>query len=423
MSKRHLEDGEEVARRLKIVHVCTTFMYRSGGISRLFARLGGMLRAGYQVTLVVGRDYEPAPHWDMNDFDVHQIKSLVKYISPVKDIQTFFLLAKAFRKIRPDVIHTHFAKAGLLGRLAAYFSRTPLILHTVHGPTFAKTLPVHKRIGYRWLETVVGRITNYFVFVGEEIRNEYIHAGVCDNYNSVVIYTGRPDEELDRIKELGTTDKQGCRQSFFKTKKAFIVVCVGRVVPSKQQEHAILVIQQLRQMGINAKLIIVGEAFIKEEKRYVGFLKKLVDQLYLQDHISFSGYRTDVLDIMASADAILHTSKYEGLPNVLVEAGLAARPVVCYAVCGAREVIHEERTGYIVEQGDVSKAAERLFYLATNSPEADKMGLAAHDIISNNFRESTMVKRKLGLYKELFERQRLDSVGKRGPYSTSMHRK
>jgi glycosyltransferase involved in cell wall biosynthesis len=198
---------------------------------------------------------------------------------------------------------------------------------------------------------------------------------------------------------------------------------VGRVVPSKQQEHAILVIQKLRQMGINAKLIIVGEAFIKEEKRYMGSLKKLVHQLYLKDHVSFSGYRTDALDIMASADAILHTSKYEGLPNVLVEAGLAARPVVCYAVSGAQEVIHEGKTGYIVEQGDVSKATERLFYLATNPPKADKMGLAAHDIISKEFRESTMVERKLGLYKEIFEKQRMDSVGKRGPYGGDMRRK
>jgi len=399
--ERNKED-ESKRRPIHVSHISTTFIYRAGGISRLFSRLQAMIRSGYEVTLIVGRDYEPDAKWDMTGLTVYRIRSMEKYISPIKDIQAFFSLSNLLRDIKPDVVHTHLAKAGILGRWAAYINCVPLILHTVHGPTFASTLSVPKKLFYRLMERLTGRITSYFIFVGEDIRNAYIRAKVCNQNNSTVIYTGRPDGEIDNIKRISSKKLKNIRKSFFGTDSAFVVVCVGRLVASKQQDHAIRIIHELRRRDIDGKLIIVGDAFLREEKRYVESMRKLVAELDLKEHVSFSGYRKDVLEVMAACDAVLHVSKYEGLPNILVEAGLVSKPMVCYLVSGTREIIEDGQTGYIVDQGDIRSAAQKLSYLASHPVKARKMGMLAREKLREVHRESLMNEKKLEVYASLF---------------------
>jgi glycosyltransferase involved in cell wall biosynthesis len=357
-----------------------------------------MIRAGYQVSLVVGRDYEADPKWDIGEISVYQIKSMVKYIDPVQDIRAFFSLYRLLREIRPDVVHTHLAKAGVIGRWAAFFcGQVPLILHTVHGPTFAPTLPVYRRVLYKSIERLSGFITDHFIFVGEEIRDEYILAKVCNESKSTVIYTGRPDEEVDRISCISQNRLRAIRKLFFSRDDPFLLATVGRLVRSKQQDHAIRVVYELRRRNIDCKLLLIGVAFIREERHYVQYLKKLVTQLNLEEHVHFCGYREDVLEIMAACDAIL-----EGLPNIVVEAGLACKPIVCYEVTGVKEIIEEGRTGYIVKQGDIIGATAALFYLATHQEQAKRMGLLAHNGVKKEHRESSMNEKKLYMYRNLF---------------------
>jgi len=391
------------SRQIHVCHISTTFLHRAGGMRRLFSRLRAMIGAGYKVSLIVGRDYEPDPNWNMTGLTVYRIQSMEKYISPIKDIQAFIRLSNLVRDISPDVVHTHLAKAGILGRWAAYINRVPLILHTVHGPTFASTMSVPKKLFYRLVERLTGRITSHFISVGEDIRNAYIRAKVCNENNSTVIYTGRPDEEIDDINNMSSRKLLNTRESFFDTNSAFVVVCVGRLVASKQQDHAIRIIDELRRRNIDGKLIIVGDAFLREEKFWAQYMRKLVADLDLEEHVSFSGHRKDVLEIMAACDAVLHVSKYEGLPNILVEAGLVSKPIVCYLVSGAREIIEDGHTGYIVDQGGIESAVEKLSYLALHPVEAYKMGILAKKNLKEVHRESFMNAKKLAVYAELFK--------------------
>ncbi len=400
--------------RMKILHVCTTFIHRSSGISRVYKRLAAMVASGYQVGLVVGRDYQPDPDWDMSEIRVYRVETLVKYVSPKNDLKTLVALHRLFNEIRPDVVHTHLAKGGVLGRWSAYLSGTPLIFHTVHGPTFASTLPAKRRMAYLALEWMTGRITDHFFFVGQEILNEYVASGVSRAGNSSVIRTGRPDAEIDQLSMIGSDDVASIRRSFLAEHDCFLVACVGRIVPSKGQDHAIRATRSLRAFGINAKLLIIGDALLEEETVFLRSLQDLSKELGLEKHVLFTGYREDALHIMASADAIVHTSKYEGLPNVFVEAGLVSKPLVCYRVLGASETVDEGKTGYIVEQDNIEGLVKRLYELWDNPALAKELGRNAHEKVALDYRESTMIKRKLELYRQLIGEQEATQAARFG---------
>lgn len=388
----------------RIVHICTTFNHRAGGIHRLYKRLRALSDHGYKVELIVGRDYVPSPEWDLSGITVHHVESMVKHISPLLDLRAFRHLCSLLARIRPQLVHTHLAKAGILGRWAARIQRTPIVVHTVHGPSFSATIPVFRRLLFRWFEKAAGAVTNYFVFVGEDVRRQYIEAGVCRQSRSVVVRTGRPDSEIDDLAELTDEYLRGLRESILGTRNGFMIVSVGRLVPSKNFEDTLKVMGLLRTAGISAKIAVVGEAYIPEEKAYRQSLQSLVRRLGLEAHVRFTGYRRDVLEIIAAADAVLHTSLYEGLSNILAEAAFAATPVVSYEVSGANEVIRNGTTGFIVNQGDVTGAFSCLFSLASDPDSARRMGLAAKALVSDEYRESTMIRNKLAFYDRVLGR-------------------
>ncbi len=362
--------------------------------------------AGYAVVLVVGRDFNPAEDWDLSGMAVYRVSSLVKYIDPLRDLRALRDLFRLFRRIRPYAVHTHLAKAGILGRWAAFLSGTPLILHTVHGPTFPAVYSSHRRFIYWFLELVMGRITDHFVFVGQELCNDYVNGGVCSMKSAVIVRTGRADAELDALEATDPADLRAIRRSFAGDDQ-FLMACVGRVVPEKQQNHAIRVLNHLRSSGVDAKLVVVGEGLLKEEKRYIHCLHDIVAELELERWVVFAGHREDAMKIMAASDVVLHTSKREGLPNVLVEAALVKKPVVTYAVSGARELIRDGVTGFIVDQGDVQGASDQLLFLQRHPEAAREMGLKAYRAVSAEYRESAMIRKKLAFYRNLFDRVRI----------------
>jgi len=394
---------------LRIAHITTTFDHRAAGASRLFKRLRALADHGYRVLIVSGRDCDPHPDWNMEGIPIHRVESLVKYIHPLKDARALYDLWRTLRRLRPHTVHTHMAKAGILGRWAARLCKTPIIFHTVRGPTFSGTLPFHRRAIYRTLEWATGRITDHFVFVGENLRREYVQNRVCRYDNSVIVRTGRPDCEIEELFRIGEEDLSRLRDSFLRNGDEMLIVNVGRVVPSKRQEHAIRVVRELRERGVKAHLALVGEGLLKEEKGYLAYLKDLTDRLGMAPHVTFTGHRDDALRIMAASDAILHTSRYEGLPNILVEGALAGRPVVTYSVSGAREVIRDGKTGFIVEQGDIQGAVQRLLELARQPLKAREMGLRARLCVSDQYRESRMIRSKVEFYNRV-----LGSPGKEG---------
>ena len=387
---------------LHICHISTTFNLRSGSAHRTSVILTRCIAQGYKVSLLIGRDHDVRPE-DLPGVDIYVIPELVKYISPRLDAIAPWRLRRILREIRPDLVHTHLAKAGIIGRLAAWSVGVPHILHTVHGPTFPQYFHPLKRNLFRILEKLCGWITCQFVFVGHDLRQEYIAAGVCTFRNSCVIQTGRPDAVFARSPLSATERKQMRLDICGGSVPHFLVVTVGRLVPAKQLAHGIRVIKELHAQDIQAHLAVVGKSLLREERKHEQKLIRLSRELALADYVHFCGFRTDIIKVMESADAILLTSHYEGLPNVAVEAVISGTPMVAYDVSGIREVLQEGVTGWIVPQGDIGRIVQILSQLSLDD-RVDRQVRPTQprdEGLLRNFRESVMVARKMKLYAEI----------------------
>lgn len=388
----------------RLCHISTTFNLKSGSARRTSAILRKCVSQQYEVLLIVGRDHDVTEE-DLPGVAIYHVPQLVKYVNPWLDILALVRIAKLLKTDRPEVVHTHLAKAGIIGRFAAKWAQVPQILHTVHGPTFPASLNRLKRDIYRWLEKISGQMTDEFIFVGEELRDSYIEAGICPPEKAHVVRTGRPDTVVDR-KRLDPSARSLLRQSLHcPSEEDFLIVTVGRIVPAKQLDHAICILEKVRESGVNFRLAIVGKSLLDEEKGYEMQIRQQVKELGLDDVVYFAGFRHDVLDIMDAADAVLLTSRYEGLPNVAVEALIAQTPMVAYDVSGIREVLQRISSHYIVNQGDIKGAAQALSdvnHLRQSNTVVNDADANERQEILDSFREGFMLHQKMMLYDRVF---------------------
>jgi len=385
---------------IHINHIISNFNAKTMSGRRTYATLVALRREGYQVSLIVGKDFQPAPDWNLAGIQIFHLPDLVKNIAPDQDIKALHGLTEILRRHRPQVIHTHLAKAGVLGRLAARLAGVPLIMHTVHGPTFPPVLPKAKQLAFKSMEKICSRVTDHFIFVGEELRQDYINAGICRNGLTSVIRTGRPQEEFAAVDAIPASQLAAIRRSITAAPEAFLIGVVSRLAPMKRLEEAIQILHLLRQQGIPAHLAIAGAPDPPEETHYRDALRQLTASLELAPYVHFIGFREDILPFMKAMDALLLTSSYEGLPNVVVEAGIVGRPIVVYEVCGLRELIVDGETGYVVPQGDRHGATAKLKYLAQNPIFCSDMGHKASQVMRQKFNLEKMLAEKIKLYRE-----------------------
>ena len=384
-----------------ICHISTTFNLRSGSARRTSAILKGCLAQGYKVSLIIGRDFDVSQE-DLPGVDIFVVPGLVKHISPWRDAIVLWKVRSILKRIKPDLVHTHLAKAGIVGRLSALGARVPCIMHTVHGPTFPQHFHPIKRFLFCSLEKLCGRFTNRFVFVGHDLQNEYLQAGVCSQDIACVVQTGRPDTIFNRTLMSETGIVQLRSELCGSRNPEMLIVTVGRLVPSKQLEHAIRITKALHRKNVLAHLCIVGKCLLEKERQYEEKLMQLVSDLEVHQFVHFTGFRNDNIDIMEVADAVLLTTCYEGLPNVAVEAVISGTPMITYNVSGVREIIKEDVSGWIIPLGDMDQAVNRLAQLTQKQSNIQDTHDNPDDNTLEDFRESVMVERKIQMYKQYF---------------------
>ena len=356
-----------------------------------------MVNRGFKVTLIVGGDFDGI---FIPEIKVIKIPMLYKHISLSNDYQAYIALKHTLLDLNPDIIHTHQAKAGILGRLAALSVKQVYVIHTVHGPTFPLYFPLLKRQVYHLAEWLLGRYTHQFIFVGKELQQEYIKAKVCNNKNSLVIRTAKPDELIHRApvceRQKNKLRKQLCLNSI---SPPFLMTYIARVVPSKKQEDAIKLLHELRKDGLDMHLAIVGKALIKKEKGYQKYLKETVANYKLSPYVHFSGYYENIYDVIEASDIIVLTSAFEGLPNVAIESSLLNIPLVSYEVSGLKELQAISKSIFTVEQGDIKGLKNKVLELTKSNNQifTNKKSLVR---LREEYSINRMIAKKMDLYKE-----------------------
>ena len=325
---------------MKIAHVVTTF-YDTNATGWVMALAADQKDRGCQVDLIVGRNASPEmlAAKQAQGFGVVRVPSLRKYVRPFQELRALVDLYRVFRTRRYDLVHTHLAKAGVVGRLAARLAGVPRVVHSVYGATFAPTQFWARRIFFRDLERLAGRATDCFIFVGRELQESYCRAGVCSADQGQVIYYGKDLSPFLAVAGLSWEERRARRRALGLGDEDIVLGNVSRIVPWKGHDFAVKVLADLKEAFPTLKLIIVGDAKTPSERGYKERLLQQVRRRGLEKDIRFTGWVQEPARYFAAFDLYLLTSMpFEGVPGAVIEAALAGVPVVGFECFGVREI-------------------------------------------------------------------------------------
>lgn len=383
-----------MTRRIKVCHITTRFL-AGGGTRRITHLLNGLDRKRFDADLIVGRDVCSPQLAKLNAVDVIELDSLVRSINLLLDTKTLIGLYNLLRAQHYDIVHTHHAKAGVLGRFASKLAGIPVLIHTLHGSTFHSSFKPLVRHCNILLERVLGKFTNHYVSVGYDLVNSYLSCGIGEADKYTVIRSGMALCEFFVAGELDASKVQAKREELGLGRSDIVIGMVARFVEGKGHEFAIEAAEAVVRQHPRARFLYIGEGPLQSS------YERMVVDKGIGDRIVFGGYREDIAEVISTFDVFLYTSLWEGLAQVLVQAAAVGKPIVTFQVDGAREVVQEGVNGFIVPLKDVRRLVEKLDYLLTDLNRAREMGLKGRKIVEDSWDIDTMVRKTTALYERL----------------------
>jgi len=297
--------------------------------------------------------------------EIRVLEELVRPIAPARDAAAFTRLRGLFESGRPDIVHTHSSKAGILGRAAAWAAKVPVVVHTNHGLPFFEGQGIVARALYWSLEKAASSVTDQVVCVGEEMRRKSIAARLGPPERFEVVYSGIETEQF-----LEAAD---CRACLSIPADVPVVGIVSRM--ARHKGHRYLV--EAAPPGVH--LLFVGDGEERES------IERLVAERGMA--ATFAGHVPPeaVPDLIASMDVLVHPSVWEGLPRAAVQGLLVGRPVVAFDCDGAREVVIDGVTGRLVPPRSVEGLGAAIRELLARPDRGRSLGLAGREKVRRQF--------------------------------------
>lgn len=347
---------------MRILHVATRHG-RRGGERRLLHALDYERRRGYQVHVAFGRasDISQLP----SDVEFHLIPSLVRNVQPVADMKARLELSRLLRAHRFDVVHTHHSKAGVLGRVAAR-GHVRTIIHTVHSPSFGPGFPWYASAVFLAAERYCARHTDLFVVVGEEVKQLYRAAGIGQDGQYFLVRSPIDIEGFAAVRQLAAEERAAARRHFSSENATQTIVTAGALEVTKRH---MLLLETLAPLLVSTRvqLLIAGEGPL------AGSLVARARELGVSGRVRLLSFVHDLPRLFAAADLLVHTSRVEGVPQVVIQALAAGLPVVATETQGLREVRSAPIT-VVHPRGDHLLDAVRM---SLNSPAPQPVKLSA----------------------------------------------
>ncbi len=328
---------------------------------------------------------------------------LGREINPLDDLVALARMIRLVRQVRPDVVHTHMAKAGTVGRLAAQICRVPLIVHTYHGHVFHSYFGPLKTRLFLTIERALGRGTHRIIVVGDGQRAEIAGYRVAPLDKLVTVRLGLELAPLLQVEQL----RGELRSELGIGPDTPLVGIVGRLAPIKAHEVFLEAARHIGQALPDACFLVIGDGERRAE------LESMAQRLGLEARVRFLGWRRDLGRVYADLDVVALCSRNEGSPVVLNEALAAARPAVATAVGGVPEVVLDGETGLTVPPNDPLALAEGVRRLLGDRVLAARLGQAGRRHVYPRYDSSRLVDDMRSLYRrELAARGRpLPRVG------------
>lgn len=358
----------------------------------------GLVERGYDTTLVAGRlargEDSMAFEAERLGVDVVQLAELHRDLSPRYDTFAVRRLIREIRRVRPHIVHTHTAKAGAVGRMAAILAgdaRPPVLVHTFHGHVLRGYFDPLRTEFFRETERMLARHTTRLVAVSPEVRDDLVRLGVAPREKFSVIRLGI---ELDERVGDGSSGGE-LRREFGILSERFVVGWIGRMTGIKRVPDVLATFARLCELGVDAQLVLVGDG---PER---GALEQRAHNLGIARRTLFAGYQTEIASYLDLFDAFLLPSANEGTPVVAIESLAARTPVVATRVGGVPDIVRDGTDGFLAETGDVETLAAHLASLARDPDLRARMGAAGREHVLPRYRVSRLVDDVDALYREL----------------------
>jgi glycosyltransferase involved in cell wall biosynthesis len=324
--------------------------------------------------------------------DMELVPELGREISPVDDFKAFWKIFRILLREKPDIVHTHTAKAGTLGRMAAILAGSRVKIHTFHGNVFKHYFGRLKTAIFIFIERFLGLFTTKVVTVSARQKEELVKEfRIIPGPKCVVIPLGIDFSRLNtaQVRDGGLKKELGLQGA------ELLVGIMGRLVPIKNHRMFFEAASRIRQArpDIKAKYAVIGGGELEAE------LKNAVASLGLEKEVYFLGWREDLGNIYRGLDVVALTSLNEGTPLALIEAMAMGKAIIATDVGGVSDIVENGKTGILVAKGDVDAFSESLIRILSDKPLREKLGQAAL-AASKKFDKENLVKVMEKLYKE-----------------------
>jgi len=386
-------------RRPKLVRI--TARLTVSGVAQQVCMLHENLAPNFETRLIIGSLAEgesDMSHLLSSEQNVLRLPQMSREVSARTDFLAFWKILKFLRRERPEIVHTHTAKAGALGRSAAWLAGVPIIVHTYHGHVFHSYFGALKNWIFLTIERILGRLSTRVIAVSESQQHD-----LCSKYRVaprekfVVIENGF---KLERFSSLCRED---ARRQLGLSPDDFVVVWAGRMVPVKDTQLLAQVIRRAAEKQSKICFLILGDGTQRQE------FESLIRGY---ENVRLFGWQHNMAPIWSAADLALLTSRNEGTPTVLIEALAAGRPFVSTNVGGVRDLAvgdlqelpgnmgHRVANGYLA-----SRTPESLLYcieqMANNPRIAKEMGSVGQSFALQHFCEGRLLEQMSKLYQTL----------------------
>lgn len=381
----------EVRRPARVLRVVTRLV---GGAGRQAVLLtSGMAERGLESRLIMGPERDGSL-WEIASGLAATIPSLQRELSPPADARALRGMYRQMRTFRPHIVHSHMSKAGALSRVAARAAGVPIVVHSFHGHVLHGYFSARTSAAYKHVERALAPSTDALVAVSRAVRDQLLELGVGRPSQWHVIPTGVVGETLN-----GGPDPVAARERLELPREGPLVGIVARLDPIKNVPLFLEAAARIKAGRPDVSFVIAGDG---EQRQAIHARARAL----LGDRVHLLGWVRDLDSLYAALDVVLLTSRNEGTPRALIEAGAASTPTVATTVGGVADVLIDGVTGLLVAPGDAGGLAERTLELLADQPRARAIGEAAARRVRAEFSQRACIDRTLNLYRDLLARRR-----------------
>jgi len=328
------------------------------------------------------------------------IPHLIRPIHPIKDLKAFFQLRKIIKDIKPDIVHTHSSKAGILGRLAAYSRKVPVIIHSVHGFSFSPFQSFFKRTFFSIAEKLISRITRHFIFVSRDDMQTAEQKGLLrPTLTYSLIRSGFPFEKFLQIQTH--SEKLALRQQYQISPQDFVCGIIAPFKPQKGLLHLIEIASRvLADPPLQKKVIF----FLAGDGAQRPLLESKLMEKGIETHFRLPGFIFAIEKMIDIFDLGISTALWEGLPQSLVQLRIKKKAVVASDIPGNREVIRQGENGFLVKLEDYDTFARQIRLLVEDDEARERLANFINEDFSP-WNADNMVQEQERLYFDIGKQQ------------------